>query len=174
MRSTAHPDRTPEVTQTPSMKPYEQLQAAWRREDLPYDRIAPGAEADVAALSARYAVELPVDFRDYLLHACPALDNGGGAGGGWDGAYAAWWGLDRICSVAEEHPSALGDALLDHERATALFFADHMDWSCAWAICWGPGANHGKIVVASGRDRIVADDFASFVDQFLADWRDLY
>lgn len=149
------------------MKAHEKLLASWRAEHPPYDRVLTHGDAEVAALEVRYGVHLPPDFRDYLLNACSTADDGGLM----DDQNSAWWGLDRLRSVSEEYEYPLTDDELVPERDTAIFFADHMSWAMAWAICCRAGPNYGRIFVCSDVDRFVADSFSIFVEQYLADHR---
>jgi hypothetical protein len=151
------------------MRPHQKLHILWLSEEPQYERSVTHGELAVAALEARYGVRFPPDFRGYLLHACATIDDGGAM----DQANSAWWGLDRLRSVSEEYDGPLGGADLEAERDTALFFADHMIWSMAWAISCKQGPNYGRVFVVSGHDRFVASNFAGFVDQYIADHQDL-
>ncbi len=145
------------------MKPYEALLALWAAERRPYSRDVTHGEAEVAALEARYGVQLPSDFRDYMLHACATCHDSCPTD---DGQFGAWWGLDRIRSVREEYPYTITDAGLEQQTDTALFFAV---WAMAWAICCRPGPSYGQVYVVSDEDRVVAPTFAAFVEQYVID-----
>jgi hypothetical protein len=116
---------------------------------------APASLSDIAALEQRCGVQLPQDFRDYLLAAAPAAEN-------MDAEGTKWWPLDQIKSVPEE----LNET--DQRQAQYLIFADYLVWCYAWAIVCTEDPNHGRVSFIGGRDGFVADSFAEFVDLYLA------
>jgi hypothetical protein len=144
--------------------PHQKLLSHWAA--LSYLRIVTHGEPEVASLEAHYDLILPADFRAYLLDACSTLDDGGQMDD-WN----AWWGLERIRSVLEELDDQSPMTLAADPRKT-LFFADHLMWCWAWAVCCDDGHNHGRVMVI-GPDRWVADSFAEFVDRYVADDRSL-
>jgi hypothetical protein len=142
--------------------PYPELAALWASEDHHYRRVVTHGEAEVDSLAARYGVRLPADFRQYLLHQCQTVDDGGEM----DGFGNAWWGLDRIRSLREECSESHFTGPTPPETAsTAILFADKMIWCWAWGIFCGEGPDFGRVFVAS--DRIVADSFTEFVSQYV-------
>jgi len=145
--------------------PHQRLLFHWKA--LSYQRAVSHGEPQVASLEAHYDVVLPADFREYLLHACSTLDDGGEMD-----EFNSWWGLERIRSVVEECDDQSPMILATNPRKT-LMFADHLIWCWAWAICCDGGPNHGRVLV-TGPDRWVADSFAEFIDRYVADQQSLY
>lgn len=145
------------------------LLALWASERPPYERVVTHGEAEVLALEARLEITIPPAFRHYILAACSTHDDGGEL----DASCNAWWGLDRIDSVSNAYEHELGDAVLTREASTSLVFADHMVWCMAWAICCRPGPNYGRVFVINSPARFVADDFATFADQYAREPQDL-
>ena len=80
-----------------------------------------------------------------------------------------WFALDRIKSVTEEYEHTIDDQTIAENAGTYLFFADYSIWIWAWAISCGEGKDRGRIVVFFSADRVVADNFAQFVDRFIED-----
>jgi hypothetical protein len=72
-------------------------------------------------------VQLPNDFREYLLESCPLDDN-------WDQEATYWWPVDRIRNIPEEYKHEIKNALVARDASTYLFFADYMIWCWARAI----------------------------------------
>lgn len=152
------------------MKPHEQLLMMWATSQHEYSRIVTHGEAEVNSLARHYGVSLPEDFRAYLLHACSTLDDGGQM----DDFSNAWWGLERIRSVAEEYSLLDTSSVLARSPDKWLFFADTAIWCTAWAICCLEGPDFGRICIAGSGDRVVADSFAQFIDAYLRDDRAIY
>jgi hypothetical protein len=122
------------------------------------------SEERLAGLEKRYGITLPPEFRDYLQHAAP---HGQLA---WDG-HTDWWSFERLRSVQEEECENDADAFLAGRADQWLLFADFMIWCWAWAIDCGDGPTRGKIAVVGDRrrDRIVAESFTDFVEQYVID-----
>lgn len=140
------------------------LVAWWERtgSDIP----AGGASDEVIdALARRYDVVLPPDFRAYLRHACPSRED-------IDWGNGTWWHPGRIRNLPDEYEYPVGPVITDGGRRW-LFFADHLIWSYAWAICCEPGPDNGKVAVILGEnaDFVVADSFSGFVAGYVADPR---
>jgi hypothetical protein len=152
------------------IKPYEKLRKYWVDTDshiatTMYD------ESEIAVLEARYCVQLPGDFRDYLLNGCPQAD------GDWDNALTVWWGLPRIKNIPEEYQSwpAIKNPVVLANAARYLFFADYSIWCWAWAIDCGDDENRGRVaVIGTGNDRFVANSFGEFVDRLIVDYQDVW
>ncbi|MDB5159652.1 MAG: Cell wall assembly/cell proliferation coordinating protein [Mucilaginibacter sp.] len=151
------------------MKPYQKVHAYWGADAEASPPVPETRISEIASLEARWGIRFPADFRDYLLRACP------GAGFElWDDDDTTWWSMDRLKLIDEEYDQPLSAPDLDKERGSAVFFADYMIWCLAWAVCCGPGPNYGRVLVVSGADRFVADDFAGFVDQYLINSGELF
>lgn len=145
--------------------PHQKLVQYWA--DTESDvRVNATPEADIAALEAKYGVQLPPEFKAYLLEACPRADQ-------VDQNCTEWWSLERIKSIPAEYEHALTNEEIARDAAGYLFFADYAIWCMAWAICCRPGHNFGRVVVTSGKDRFVADSFSAFIDAYISDHRDL-
>ena len=142
--------------------PYRKLQTFWvgTDSDVPY---AAQTEQAVKALESKYQIRLPEDFREYLLYSCPSDEN-------LDEELTNWWPLERIKNIPDEGPPNLQNETIAAESAKYIFFADHMMWAGAWAICCGEGKNYGRVVFFGDPDRFVADSFADFVDGYIANW----
>ena len=144
------------------MKPHEALRQFWSATGLKAIG-APASQSEVEALETRFAVRLPDDFRDYLLKAMPR------AGLPIDKNLTTWWEVSRIASEQTMNGEALivdGDPANPHRY---LLFADHMIWAWAWAIACGETDQRGNIMEIGDRNRIVADNFATFVALNIAD-----
>jgi hypothetical protein len=126
----------------------------------------PSDEEDVAALEARYGVRLPVEFRTYLLYACPK-------DGAIDRNNTKWWSLPEIKNIPDESPDELTNAEIARDAATFLFFADFLVWSGAWAICCRPGDNYGRVAEIHAGEHFVADGFVDFVNVYVRDYYEL-
>ena len=145
------------------MKPYEQLWEYWREHDEVAPPANPGARG-VENLERRYGISLPADFREYLLHACPAAE--------WfeTDSFNSWWEFGRIKNLPEEYQYDLKNPEVASEASAFIFFLDHAAWCWAWAIHCGEGPNRGRIAcIDGGKDGFVADSFASFMTQYITD-----
>lgn len=146
------------------MTPHEVLLRFWAATGTKISG-KPAREAEIAKLEAHFDVRLPSDFRTYLLKAAPRI------GETMDDNLVTWWDVSRIASeqMINERPVIVdGDTANTHKY---LIFADYLIWSWAWAIACGDTDQRGKIVVLGdpARERIVADDFATFVDLRIKD-----
>ena len=146
------------------MKPHEALLRFWSESDAKI-KGAPAREAEIAKLETRFDVRFPEDFRAYLLNAVPRL------GESMDDNLVTWWSTSRIASdqtINDQPITVDGDPANAHKY---LIFADYLIWSWAWAIACGDTDQRGKIIVLGNpqRERVVADDFAAFVDLSIRD-----
>ncbi|GEM_PF-1517450 len=149
--------------------PFDKLLALWAQPEHDYPRRVSHGAAEVASLAAHYGVRLPDDFRDYLIHACSTVDDGGNM----DAFTNGWWGLERIRSVTEECGEK-ADVVLGDGSAKTLLFADTLIWCSAWGICCEEGPDFGRIFLAIDSCCFVADSFTEFVDRYLKDDITLY
>jgi hypothetical protein len=152
---------------TPKLKPYQALQKYWSATGT---NAISSPESAVAGLEVKYAVQLPHDFREYLLLASPANPSELIANDD------SWWGIDandkyvRIksliddCGVSFPRDSLIGDA------SKYLIFADHLIWCWAWAINCGTDETRGQVVLITDPNRVVAASFAQFVELYTSDW----
>ena len=140
--------------------PYKRLIKHWEKTNHNI-KFGPVHEETVVALEQRYEIEIPEDFRTYLLNCCPDPEHDE-----MDENYVTWWPLHRIKNIPEEcmHRIKLREIAVDSEMY--LFFADHLLWCWAWAICCKSGENYGRIAEI-GNDRFVANSFAEFVDNYI-------
>jgi hypothetical protein len=118
-------------------------------------------------LEQRYGLRLPQDFSAYVDEASPLFDQ-------TDSGGITWWAPGRIRSLREEcgpsTPDEQRNQRLEEEADSYLIFADYLDWCYAYAICCSDGPNRGKIaLIGVEPDRLVASDFATFVDLAAAD-----
>jgi hypothetical protein len=146
----------------------ERLRAWWTAQGVEV-RTQPVLQAEVAALEQRYGIRLPEDFRRYLLTGGPTEE-------GWDGECDTnWWSVRRIRNIPDEYDSPVNDPRIAAAADKYLFFADHMIWAWAWAICCTDDADRGRVAIIGGSpDRIVADSFGEFVDRYVKkDWKSL-
>jgi hypothetical protein len=122
------------------------------------------AEEDVRALEISYAVSLPEDFREYLLHAAPEHERI------WDDGDVLWWPITDIKNVPDEYEHGLEGLISAAHAEKTLFFADFMIWCWAWAICCDDNEHRGKIIlVGRSPDKVVANSFTEFAESYLRD-----
>jgi hypothetical protein len=126
----------------------------------------PASEESVSALEARYGIQLPGEFRAYLLQMCPE-DNQ------LDGHCTQWWSVDRIKNIPDEYQHKIENEEIAKEAWGYLFFADYMVWCWVWAICCAQGPNYGRVVVIGHNDRFVADSFGEFLERYMRGDEDL-
>jgi hypothetical protein len=111
----------------------------------------------VDALERRCSVRLPEDFRDYLLHRAPIVEDI------WDDQHTAWWSLGRVKSVAEDFDGAISHPDIEARKTQYLVFADFLVWSWAWAVACTEDEHRGKVALIGGEpDRFVATTFTDF------------
>lgn len=129
------------------------------------------AQDQVAAFELRYGVQMPQDFREYLM----AMN---GSGGNYGYGIIRFWGLDDIKSLAEEIPGdapptaaviqASYRAPIENGREYYVF-ADYLDESQLYAIRISPGGGPNDIVILDGSAPVeVADSFSTFVDLLIS------
>jgi hypothetical protein len=138
---------------------YEALSAHWAGNNLGiYNHCATGT--DVEALEERYSLQLPEDFRSYLLHAAPSVTF-------MDDIGTQWWAAHEIKSISDEcldGPPGQINPEIEREKDAYLLFSDYLIWCYAWAICCSNGPNRGKIALIGGLpDTFVADSFSEFL-----------
>ena len=143
------------------MREYRKLQRHWRETRARISTVALSSQA-IHDLERRYGIQLPDDFREYLLNSCPRDS-------AFDSDNIIWWPLGRIKNIVDEYPHKITDQIIARDAAKYLFFADYCIWCWAWAIACGDDENRGRVVVISGQDRFVADSFAQFVDLYIDD-----
>ena len=138
---------------------YQAIAAHWSEADSNY-RPMPNARDRVDDLERRYALRLPEDFRNYLIHASPSEIY-------WDHIGTQWWTITEIKNIPDECPDGpVGgpNPEIEAERDHYLVFADFLIWCYAWAICCSDGPNRGKIALIGGApDGFVADSFREFM-----------
>jgi hypothetical protein len=145
------------------MRPHEKLKryCVWS----PWGEGVPTVKLDetsVTSLEGRYAIQIPPDFREYLLQSCPANENA---------STISRFGGHLLESKQSQTSVNMRSRIRPYQRTHKyLFFADYSIWCWAWAIACGEDDNRGRIVVISGTsDRFVADSFAEFVDRYIED-----
>lgn len=144
---------------------YEALSTHWASSDPDiYTRCA--SSTDVEALEKRYSLQLPEDFRAYLIHAAPSTTF-------MDDIGTQWWALSEIKSISDEcqnGPPGQINPEIEQEKGAYLIFSDYLLWCYAWAICCSNGPNRGKIALIGGLpDAFVADNFRDFLLLELSD-----
>jgi hypothetical protein len=121
------------------------------------------SDADLARLEARYDIELPPDFRQYLSEGVPTVEK-------WDDNDGTWWPIERIRNIPEEYEHAVGDPVAQN-AAKHLFFLDCSFWCWAWAISCADDETYGKVaLVGSNPAGYVADSFTEFVERYTSNW----
>lgn len=144
---------------------YKAIRAHWAANNLgTYTHRA--ISTDVEALEERYSLQLPEDFRAYLLHASPSATF-------MDDIGTQWWAANSIASISDECPDGPPGQInpeIEREKDVYLVFADYMFWCYAWAICCSNGPNRGKVALIGGLpDTFVADSFSDFLRLELTD-----
>lgn len=138
---------------------YEALSNHWALSD-PNTYTRRGTSADVEALEKRYALQLPEDFRAYLIHAAPSTTF-------MDDIGTQWWAASEIKSITDECPDGPPGQInheIEQEKDAYLVFSDYLIWCYAWAICCSNGPNRGKIALIGGLpDTFVANNFRDFL-----------
>lgn len=138
---------------------YEALSIYWASSD-PNTYTRRDTSADVEALEERYSLQLPEDFRAYLIYAAPSVTF-------MDDMGTQWWAPSKIKSISDECPDGSPGQMnpeIEQERDAYLVFSDYLIWCYAWAICCSNGPNRGKIVLIGGLpDTFVADNFRDFL-----------
>lgn len=137
---------------------YEALSTHWASSDPTYTRYV--TSADIEALEERYSLQLPEDFRSYLMYAAPSTTF-------MDDIGTQWWAPSEIKSIADECPDGPPGQInpeIEQEKDTYLVFSDYLIWCYAWAICCSNGSNRGKIALIGGLpDTFIADNFRDFL-----------
>jgi hypothetical protein len=148
------------------VKPYEKLQRYWADSEEGLCTTSTSERA-VDRLERTYGVRLPDDFKAYLIHCCPAIDDS------FDQNITTWWPLGRIKNIPEEYRHPIGHEVIARDATKYLFFADYCIWCWAWAIACGDDENRGRVAIIGGNGRFVADSFAEFVDRYVEDFRQI-
>jgi hypothetical protein len=130
---------------------YEALSNHWALSD-PNTYTRPGTSADVEALENRHALQLPEDFRAYLIYAAPSTTF-------MDDIGTQWWAASEIKTITDECPDGPPGQInheIEQEKDAFLVYA--------WAICCSNGPNRGKIALIGGLpDTFVANNFRDFL-----------
>ncbi len=138
---------------------YEALSAHWAANNRG-TYIHRDTSTDVEALEERYSLQLPKDFRTYLLHAAPSATF-------MDDIGTQWWAANAIKSISDECPDGAPgqiNPVIEREKDAYLVFSDYLLWCYAWAICCSNGPNRGKVALIGGLpDTFVADSFRDFL-----------
>src|SRR5215472_15928839 len=103
----------PEADRSSALKPYQKLQSYWRGTKAKVGIVELNHES-VASLEQRYSIQLPDDFRDYLLHSCPKDDFG------YD-KETTWWPRDRLKNIPDEYEHKVTDATIAKNAAKYVF-----------------------------------------------------
>jgi hypothetical protein len=144
---------------------YEALSTHWALSD-PNTYTPRGMSPDVEALERRYSLQLPADFRAYLIHAAPSTTF-------MDDIGTQWWAPREIKSISDECPDGppgKSNHEIEKEKDAYLVFSDYLIWCYAWAICCSNGPNRGKVALIGGLpDTFVADSFRDFLRLELID-----
>lgn len=138
---------------------YEALSTHWALSD-PNTYMRRSTSKDVEALEERYSLQLPEDFRAYLIYAAPSTTF-------MDDIGTQWWAPSEIKSIPDECPDGSPGQInpeIEQEKDTYLVFSDYLIWCYAWAVCCSNGPNRGKIALIGGLpDTFVADNFRDFL-----------
>lgn len=137
------------------LSPLERLLLWWDRDPAPDP-----PDREIRALEERYSVQLPDDFRRYLLAAMPH-------GNDWDAEGTRWFPLTEIKSLREECADWETASALDSDKL--LVFADFLIWCYAWAVDCSDTVNRGRVALITGNDHYVADSFDEFLGCYLRD-----
>ena len=144
---------------------YEALSMYWASSD-PNTYTRHATSADVEALEERYSLQLPEDFRAYLIYAAPSITF-------MDDIGTQWWAPSEIKTISDECPDGSPGQInleIEKERDAYLVFSDYLLWCYAWAICCSNGQNRGKIALIGGfPDSFVANNFRDFLRLELTD-----
>jgi hypothetical protein len=147
------------------LKPYQKLAQYWATTDAGVVTTAV-SEAKVVALEAKYGVQFPPDFREYLRSICPANESDA-----LDHECTDWWSLDRITSVRAECNYPVKNKELWGNEDKYIIFADGYIWCWAWAISCSDDENRGRIaIIGLDDDRFVASSFQEFIDLYIQDY----
>jgi hypothetical protein len=117
-------------------------------------------EAMIYVLENLYKVQLPDDFKTYLIEASPAV--------AWDDKNnIVFWAPEKITSVKDVWGADFPAKLNDINTNDCLLFADYLDWcGYAYAICCSQGPDRGKVALIGtdkSQDRWIASSFCSFI-----------
>jgi len=136
-------------------EPRTLLQEYWNRSSFGITS-SPAPEKDIKILEQKYNLQLPEDFRRYLRFSNPEPNN-------MDKDANYWWPLSELKNIPDEYARVVPNQEIAVDASCYIFFADHLVWSWAWAICCQPGRNYGKIAqIGTGND-LVANSFSEFV-----------
>ncbi|WCT75340.1 SMI1/KNR4 family protein [Sphingomonas naphthae] len=144
---------------------YEALSIYWASSN-PDTYTRHNAGVEIEALEERYSLQLPDDFRAYLVCAAPSVTF-------MDDIGTQWWALSEIKSISDECPNGPPGRInpeIEQEIDAYLIFSDYLIWCYAWAICCSNGPNRGKVALIGGLpDAFIADSFRDFLRLALAD-----
>ena len=117
-------------------------------------------EAMIHVLEDLYKVQLPDDFKTYLIEASPAVASD-------DKNNFVFWAPEKIASVKDIWGDDFPEKLNHINTNDCLLFADYLDWcGYAYAICCSQGPDRGKVALI-GTDNIqdhwIANSFYSFI-----------
>jgi hypothetical protein len=97
------------------MHAYLKLQEWWSRTEA---GIATEGRSDehIEALVRRYDLQMPDDFRRYLISSSPIAEN-------WDDEMGNWWPLERLKNIPDEYEHEIPSFIPEQGRKF-LFFLD--------------------------------------------------
>lgn len=154
----------------------QRLMIYWREQDLPVRNGV--ADGRIRLFERHYGVELPHDFRNYLL----TVD---GLNYAYSYGMISFWELERIKPVTAEIPGSTptgapvvqGSATVTFKDADKYFvFADFMHDMQLYAIRLSGNLQEPNDVIVIGRDSplTVASSFSEFVDLYFQSPQSLY
>jgi hypothetical protein len=136
--------------------------STWWQAQGDHSLAAKPQEETVREIEQRYGVELPEDFRTYLLQSAPQDFF-------VDAQNMEWWAPGKIKNIPDEYEHPLRNSVIAARARFCLFFADFFIWAHAYAICCDRSEYRGKIAIIGGHDRFVSTNFTEFVDTYITD-----
>jgi SMI1 / KNR4 family (SUKH-1) len=122
----------------------------------------PASEADVAIFERDNKIQLPSEFRKYLLEA---------GGTTIDTDTFCFYGIHQLRLWANEDPPIPSFAHAQTDPTHYIIFADYLQWCYAYAIrVVGPKDRIGEVIHAGMlKPSAICETFCSFVDLYLVD-----
>jgi hypothetical protein len=147
----------------------DSLLRKWRGEGVAVGR--PNSPDEIRRFEETHRVQIPEDFRNYLLAANGTGDSD--SNGYW------FWPLEQIRSALDDLKThrCYTNAVLNPQLAQFFIFADYLQWSWAFAFRFSEGeAPTSEVFRVDGNHLVlrVAGSFGEFVGLYLSDSRELY
>lgn len=144
----------------------DDLKKKWDKENC---RSIPASEDEVRGFEQAKSIQLPTDFRNYLLELNGTVENG-------DAQIFEFYPLDKLKAWDESDWVIPKNTPSWFKPEEFFIFADYLISCWAYAVRLSANKNDGGLIVVLGGTNFIvaANTFTDFIELYLADNKQIY